>query len=236
MTGQIIGLLFEGSNLCLFLTKSPQHSHTGQILPGGRSDPIQLPLDAAVHGHCDQHNAENDQAQQRDHTCKDRRGPGINGKSHDHGAEHHKRRPEQQPQSQIHTVLHLVHIGSHPGHHGRGTHCVDFRIGQAQKMLHHRMAQPGSKTHSSPGGKILGRHRAGQADYTQQRHHQHHFDYIALIMASNTHIYDFCHYKRNHQLKGGLQQLKGRAKNALFAIAPDIFQNSLQLFHLEVVF
>ena len=234
MTGQLLSLLLKGIDFCLFLTEGPQHPNTCQILPGGRSHAVQLSLDPAVHRHGDQHDTEDHKTQHRDHARKDRSSFDINGKGHDHCAEYHKGRPEQQSQGQIYAILDLVHIRSHPCDHGRGTHPVDFRIGQAQQMLHHRMTQTGSKTHRRFRREILCSHSAGKAHNTEKDHNQHHFDHIALVLASNANIHDFCHHQRNQQFEGCLQQFKQRAKNTFLAITPNVFEYLFQVVHPEV--
>ena len=165
---QLFCFLGEFLYLALLLIEGPKNPDTGEILPGGRGHILQSGLDPPVQRHGHKHNAENNHAQQRNHPGKYQSGLEIDGKGHDHGAEHHKRRPEQQPQGQIHAILHLVDIRCHPGNESAGTQGIHIRIGKAQNMVHKGIAQPDSKAHRCLCCKILGNHRADEAHRPQQ--------------------------------------------------------------------
>ena len=177
-------------DLALLHAKRPQHTHTGKILAGSRSHLVQRCLHALVHGHGDQHDAKNDQAQHRNQSGKHKRRIKINGECHDHGAEYHEGRPKQQPQGQIHTVLHLIDIGGHAGHHSGCTDGIDLGIGKSQNMRHNTVPQTSRKSNCRFCRKKLGSKCADHAHDTQSDHHKAHFDDIALITILDTGIHD----------------------------------------------
>ena len=118
---QLFCFLLEFPDLALLLIEGPEDPHAGEVLPGGRGHILQPGLHPSVQGHGHKHNSKDNHTQQRNHPGKHQSGLKINGKGHNHGTEHHKGRPEQQPQGQVHAILHLVNIGSHPGNEGTGT-------------------------------------------------------------------------------------------------------------------
>ena len=223
-------LVFKRALLAGLHGKCPQNPHAGQVLPGRGGDPVQTALKPFVHGHGDCHNAEHNQTQDRDDPGKYHRRLSVDGKRHNHGAEHHKRRPQQQPQRQIHTVLYLIDVRGHPGHHGGGAQRVDFRVTKAQNVRHYRMAQPRGESHSSLGCEILRRNRAGQSHNAQQDHDQTHFYHIAAISAADALVHNVCHDQRNHQFEAGLQQFEQRAQHTFSAIALHVLQ---KVFHFS---
>ena len=221
-------LTAESVHLIRFLAESPQHPHAGQVLPGGGGHAVQRPLHPTVHGHGNQHQAEHNHAQHRNHAGEYQCSVKINGKGHEHGAEYHKRRAKQQPQCQVHTVLHLVHIRGHPGNHGGASQLVHLAVTQAQDVLHQSVAQPGGESHRRHRRKILGGNRHQQANHTQRHQHQAHLHYIAPVTVGNTLVHDSRHHQRDKQFKQRFQQLEQRSQNAFFFVAFQIPQELFQ--------
>ena len=126
--GQAIGLLFKAHYLGVLLAEGPKDPDTCQILPGGGGHAVQRGLHPLVHGHRDEHNTKDNEAQHGNHPGEHQRRLKINGKGHNHGAEYHKRRPQQQPQSQVYAVLHLIDVGGHAGHHGGCAQLVNLAV------------------------------------------------------------------------------------------------------------
>ena len=128
LAGHVLRFFLKGRNLRVLLAESPQHPNARQILPGRGGHAVKGRLHPPVHGHGDQHNAENDDAQHRNDPGEHQRRLKIDGKSHDHGAEHHEWRAQQQPQCQVHAVLHLIDVGGHPGDHGGCAQLIDLTV------------------------------------------------------------------------------------------------------------
>ena len=133
--GQGLGPRFKALDLAVLFAEGPEDPDTGEILPGGRGHLVQPALDLLILGHGNEHDAKDNDAQHRDHPHEDQRRLGINGKGHNHSAEDHKGRPEQQPQRQIHAALDLIDVGGHSGNEGRGAQAVDLGIAQPQHVL-----------------------------------------------------------------------------------------------------
>ena len=128
LAGHVLRFFLKGSNLRVLLAESPQYPNTRQILPGRGGHAVKGRLHPPVHGHGDQHNAKDDDAQHRNDPGEHQRRLKIDGKGHDHGAEHHKGRAQQQPQRQIHAVLHLIDVGGHAGDHGGCAQLIDLAV------------------------------------------------------------------------------------------------------------
>ena len=224
---QALSSVLKAGYLRILLAEGTKNPDAGKILPGSGGHRVQCSLNPLIHGHSDEHDAENDQTQHGNDTGKDQSRPKVDGKGHEHGTENHKGRPEQQTQGQVHAALHLVDIGSHPGDHGGGAQLVDLVIAQVEDMIHEHMAQTGGKAHRRHGRKILGAHSHAKTDDAQRYHDQAHFDHIARIPVSDALIHNLRHHQGHEQLEGCFQQLEYRAKNALFFVALQILQKRL---------
>ena len=167
LTLQIGSIFLKGFCFRIFHGKGAQNTYTGQILTGGGSHLIEAGLHPLVHGHGDQHNAKHYNAQHRNHADKYQCRFKINGKCHNHGAKHHKGRPQQQPQRQVHTVLYLIDIGCKPCDQRGNANGIDLCIRKTQNMLQHHMAQTGCEAYCGLGRKILGSDGAAETDQAQ---------------------------------------------------------------------
>ena len=143
-------------NLLRFLPKCPQDPHPGEILPGGSRHAVQVALHLPVHGNRHQNDGEDHCQQHGYRHSKHQRSGHINGKGHHHSAKHHKGRPEQQAQGQIHPILQLIHIAGHAGNHGSGAQRVDLPVRQPLNMGKQRAPQPGGKAGSRLRRKNIG--------------------------------------------------------------------------------
>ena len=215
---QIAVLTLKGLDLFLFLVKGPDDPGARKILSGGPQHTVQPCLHLFKQGHCPHHNAEYHDGERRDRHHENKCRLHVNGKSHHHGAEHDKGRAQKQTQHHIHTTLHLVHIGSHPGDHGGRPQRVDLRVGQSLDMGKKGMFQFRGNTHRRFRRKVLCRDRADQSDHPQQDHNPAHAQHIGYIAAADTLIDDRRHHQRHEQLKSRLQHLKKRRQNCLFLI------------------
>ena len=221
-------------NLLRFLPKCPQDPYPGEILPGGSRHAVQVALHLPVHGNRHQNDGE-DHCQQHGYRHSKHQRPGhINGKGHHHSAKHHKGRPEQQAQGQIHPILQLIHIAGHAGNHGSGAQGVDLPVRQPLNMGKQRAPQPGGKTGSRLRRKILGCYGANQSHHSQKRQKAAPLQNVPVIPAGNAHIDDGRHDQRHKQLKQRLQQLKQRTQHTLFPVRFQINQQSFHTFHLPM--
>ena len=57
-----------------------------------------------------------------------RRGPGVHGERHDHGADHHERAAQEQAQEEVQSALHLIDVAGHAGDEGAGAHAVSISV------------------------------------------------------------------------------------------------------------
>ena len=102
-------------HLGLLPAEGPDHPDAGEIFPGGPGNRVQTGLNLFVPGGCPAHDAEHNHRQHRDRHHKNQRHLHIDGKGHDHGAEHDKGRTQEQAQHHVHSVLHLIGVAGHPG-------------------------------------------------------------------------------------------------------------------------
>ena len=188
---------------------------TGEIFPGQAGHPIQGGLGFAEQGDAHQHNGKHHHEQHRNGCRKNQGALGIDGKRHHQRTEHHKGTAQQQPQTHVHTGLHLVDVGGQPGNHGVRPQGVQLGEGKFLDVVKHRLAQIRRKAGAGSGGKKLGGNAARQA---QKRHgnqqeealHQH-----PPVLPGNAHVNHPCHNQGHQQVEHHFQQLKQRCQNAL---------------------
>ena len=226
--GKRIILLPEPVFLHLLLVERTDHTHTGEVFSGNAKHPVQGALYLLVHGHGDHHYAENHHGQQRNSHHKDQRTLYVNGKSHDHGAKHNKRRAQEQAQHHVYTVLHLIDIRGHTGNHGGRSQSIYLCKGKTLNVLKERMFETGGESHRRLGRKILGCDGTDQPDQTQGDQQKSHLQDIRYFSPLNTRIDDGSHHQRHKQLKGSLQHLKKRGADCLLLI---LFQINQKLSH-----
>ena len=91
-------------------------------------------------------------------------------KAHGHAANEHQRRAHRDPQDHLAGVLHVGHIGGHPGDKAGGAVAVD--VGEGEGL--HLLINPFPQVAGQAGGRLC-RVPAGQdaARQAQQSHGQH---------------------------------------------------------------
>ena len=129
-TVQPPGIAGERGDLPVLLQKRAQHAHAREVFAHAVGHAVQPLLHAAVERDAGEHHAEHHGKQRRDRTHKNKRQPRVHRKRHDHRAEHHERRAQQQPQREVESRLHLVHIARHAREQRRGTQPVKIRIAE----------------------------------------------------------------------------------------------------------
>ena len=143
------------------------HPCPRQILSGSAQHSVQPGLYFFIHGHGNHHDPKHHNGQNRYGHHKNKGRPGINEKRHDHGAKHDKGRTKKQPQHHIDAILHLIHIGSHPGDQGGRPQCINLRKRKALDMVKKGVLQLRGKSHRRFGRKILCRNGAKQPHQPQ---------------------------------------------------------------------
>ena len=202
-------------HLGFFPAKGTNHSDTVQVFPGCSGNIIQIFLCLLVFGIRDLHNTKYDHKQHSDRRHKNQRQLGIEGKDHDHSAEHDKRRPQKQAQEHIDAVLHLVDIAGHAGDQGGSTDGVQFCKTEVLDMEKQIPAQACCGTDGCFGSKKLGGKAAAEA---QQRHQQHQGKITPDdlgISRRDAVVNDPGNQQRHRQVKARLQHFESRCQNAL---------------------
>ena len=215
---QVVGV-FKAADLVLLFVEGAHHAHTGQVFAGQPQHTVQPVLYGPVQRAGGGHDAEHDDAQQRDGDHKDQRRADIDRKGHDHGTDDHERAAQEQAQKQVQSALHLIHVAGHAGDEGAGAQRIHLGKAQALDVLKQRMAQSRGVAHSSLCRKILRGQTAGQADGGQHEQQPAPQKDIVEIMGGDADVDDVCHDQRHEQIERCFQHLEERRKDAFALVA-----------------
>ena len=178
----------ESGLLLLLPGKRPHHPDAQQVFPGAEQHPVQLLLHAAVQRHAGEQNGEDHRQQHRDGDGEGGSGPEVDGKGHDHGAQHHKGGAQKQAQEHVESVLHLVDVIGHPVDQRRGADGVDLPIREGVDVGKQIAAQRHTHADGGLGREILGGERKGKPDDAQQDEQRAHFPEIGAVALDDAHI------------------------------------------------
>ena len=183
-----------------------------------------------VHRDRDEHDAEHHDREQRDRGDKDQRGADVDHERGDHCAEHDERRPQQQPDRQVHAGLHLIDIAGHTRDKRRGTERIEVGVGHALDMLHERLPELCGKAGGGLRSEILRKKRAGQSDGCKQCHEQAHPDDMSGIIAADAVVDHGSDNERHEQFKCCFEHFEQRTQHAFFFVVCEKAQELLHFY------
>ena len=226
--GQLAVGLLKALDLACLLAEGAHHPHAGQVLPRQAQHLVQPALHLAVERGRHRHDAEHHHRQRRDGDDEDQRRLEVDGKSADHGPDHHKGAAQKQPQEHIQPALDQVDVAGHPGDEGGSADGVHLGKAEGLDVRKQRVAQGGGVAHRGPGRKILCGDAAPQAHHGQKQQQPAPREDVAGVARGDAHVDDIGHDQRHQQVKAGLQHFEQRGDDALLFIAVQIGKHPVQ--------
>ena len=199
----------------LLPAEGPDDPHAGEVFPGQAGHCVQSRLGLFEQGDAHQHDGKHHHQQHRDGRRENQGALGIDGKSHDERAEHHKGTAQQQPQTHVHAGLHLVDVGGQAGNHGVRPQGVQFGEGKLLDVVKHRLPQVGGKARAGTGGKELSRNAARQAQQRHANQDEKALGQNAAVIAPHADVDHPRHNQGHQQVEHHFQQLEQRGQDAL---------------------
>ena len=86
----------ESFGLCFFPAKGSDDPYPQKTFPGGGGDAVQLTLHFFVAGIAQKHDPAHDQREHQNDRYKNQRQRAVDGKGHDHGAQHNEGTAQEQ--------------------------------------------------------------------------------------------------------------------------------------------